>query len=180
MPRERNYRGEGWREGGLGGQAAESPGTREPPPDGPQGTRETWAGRTARSRWRAPTGKGQGAPGQPRRPRGDPEPASSGSTGPLSQAAGTAMVSTSWPVRGLWVSLRPQHPRPRPRALQATLSNPHSLGEEEKEMKTGKAKAGDTPLSMVPPMDGPRGQPRGQPRPRRSLGRGRRAGLLLP
>lgn len=71
-------------------------------------------------------------------------------------------------------------PRPRPRALRSTLSNPRSLREEEKEMKTGKAKGGDPPLSTVPPVDGLWGQARGQPRPRLSLGRGRRAGLLLP
>lgn len=69
------------------------------------------------------------------------------------------MVSSSWDGDGfyqlasaeVWVALRPQHLRPRPQALQATLSNPRSLREEEKEMKTGKAKGDDTPLSTVPP-----------------------------
>lgn len=49
VPRGRKYGGKGWREGGVGGQAAKSPGTQEPPPDGPQGTQETWAGHAAGS-----------------------------------------------------------------------------------------------------------------------------------
>ena len=38
----------------------------------------------------------------------------------------------------------------------------------------------DAPLSRVPQMDGYGGRSEWQPRPRPSLGRGRRAGLLLP
>lgn len=124
---------------------------------------------------RAPTNKGQGAP------RGHPEAASSGSPGLWSQAAGTARALTSWPAWG------PGSPRgrrtsgrgPKPSRLPSQTLVPSER--RRKKWNQGRPRETHTPRSRVPPRSVGRGGSSGwQPRPGPSLGRGRRAGLLLP
>lgn len=79
----------------------------------------------------------------------------------------------------MWVTLRSQHLRPRSQTLQAMLSNPHSLGEEEKETRKRKEKEDKGPVSRAP-HGWSQGQQRVAAGARPSSGRGGRAGFLLP
>lgn len=82
---------------------------------------------------------------------------------------------------GIGAAPRPGHRRRKPQALQATLPKP-SLP-QRKGKRNGKKEGKWRPAPHflgLPQTDGPWGQQRWQPRPRPSLGRGRRAGLLLP